>query len=333
LFRTTLLLVQVTLSGGDGLSTDEHPAIGQPVHPGPGLEAVEAKARGAPDEELQALVLQLSGTARLERDGNPTRELRLGDVLMAGDRVLPENGASALLLLRDGSTVPVDGTVEVPLQEGDPGAVFARTSDLLLRFGARTPAEPPQGDPEDAPLPRAAAPANGIPVRILTPTLHWRPAPDSERYRVTLQGLDGEVRAFEVEGDSLAMVPPELALSPGGAYEWSVAALPLGEPAPQLRFRVLDREGMDRVAGGLRELREAGLDPEGVGSLPALALFQELDLIYDAWVALDRLIGPGELPVNPALTTLRSHLRLAIRPVYLTPEPPSEESLGSGTRR
>jgi hypothetical protein len=339
LVQTILLIVHLTLSGGADAPVDGRMSIGEISH----RKAVPAMAGAQPlayemtptaaDEDLQAVVLELTGTLTLERAGEPARELRVGDVLEAGDRVVPGAEGVAVLLLRDGSTSQVEDLTEIHLTPGDPSPVFARTSDLLQRYGARAAAEPPPPDRSDAPVPRPSAPANGIPVRVLTPTLNWHPVPGSEFYRITLRGMDGEAREFEVQGDSSAVVPPEWALSPGGAYEWTVTALPLGEPAPGVRFRVLDRSGLDRVAGELRELREAGLDPEGIGSLPAIALFQELDLIYDSFLALDRLIGAGETPVNPALMTLRSHLRLAIRPVYLTPAPSSEETIETGSRR
>jgi hypothetical protein len=218
-----------------------------------------------------------------------------------------------ILLLRDGGTATVTAAVQVPSSAGEPSAPFVLARDLLVRF-ARWPGGGSPGSPEGKRLPRPAAPTNGTPVRILTPTLHWHPEPGVQRYRLAVREAAGEVWSSDVEGDSLAVIPPEAALSPGHRYEWTVTSLPMGAPTAGASFRVLGREGLDRVASELRALREAGLDPETDGALPAIALFQELDLLYDALWTLDRLIGPGEVALSGALVSLRSHLRRTVSP-------------------
>ena len=287
------------------------------VHAGLLILLLTPPAPSAPQEAPEAVVIEVQGAVSVDRaGGDGTEALRVGDLLEAGDLVAASPGARTTLLERDGQPRRVEAEWEVDASGGAPAPVFLRTAELILRFAERAGYDTEKPSEPAGPTPRPAVPANGIPVRVLTPTLHWLSGQDVELYRVTLISSGQEIHTFDVESDTFAIVPPESALTPGEAYQWSVEAFPGDERSPSVRFRVLDREGMDRVAEEMRDLRQTELDPESVGRLPAVALFQEMELLYDALASLEELIEAGEEPVNPALLTLRGYLRAATRPPH-----------------
>jgi hypothetical protein len=259
---------------------------------------------------VDAIVLGVEGNVTTQREGGSAEDLRVGTMLAAGDRIVAEDESSASIMHRDGSWSMVLGDFEVPAGSDEESSGFIRLRDLLQRYAERAVPDIPAPDSR---LPAALGPANDLPVRVLTPSLAWQGEPGVERYRIFLWSADNGVRTTEVEGTSMTL-PSEWALTPGEYYEWSVASLPDGAPTMRVRFRVLDREGMDRVADEMQALRESGLDPEGRGALVALLTFQELDLLYDALGLLDSIVHRAEGQVVPAITALRSHLAGAARP-------------------
>lgn len=291
-----------------------------------GLMAVPSWIRADQEPVAEAIVLSAEGQVFVDRPGDDPREIEIGGLLRPGDRIVPVGEAGVQLLHSSGSWSRVEDPLEIVPGEGVPTPAFVRLHDLLLRFMDRAPVPPPP-TVEDTPFP--LGPANDIPVRLLTPTLYWRSTPGVEQYRVLLWNSAGELRTLEAYG-STTVLPPEWALTPGEAYEWAVSPLPLGEAGPRVRFRVLDRVGMDRVAEEMHLLRESGLDPEAHGALPALAVFQDLDLVYDALGILDTLLSPGGHEVNPALHTLRAHLLRAVHPMPLAILTPSSGPAPAG---
>jgi len=260
---------------------------------------------------VDAIVLEVEGHVTTQREGNAAEDLRVGTLLSAGDRIMADNESSASVMHRDGSWSMVVGDFEVPAGPTGESSGFLQLRDLLERYAESAVPDPSE---LDSTLPVALGPASDIPVRVLTPSLVWQGEPGVDRYRIFLWSTDGAVRTMEVDGSSMTL-PSEWALTPGEYYEWSVASLPDGEPTMRVRFRVLDREGMDRVADEMQALRESGLDPEGRGALVALLTFHELDLLYDALGLLDSIVRRAGGKVVPAITALRSQLAGAARPV------------------
>jgi len=290
-----------------------------------GLMAVPSWIRADQDPAVEAIVLGAEGQILLERPGEDPREIEIGGLLRPGDRVVPMGDSGVELYHSSGSWSRVEAPLEIVAGSGPPGPAFVRIRDLLLRFTDRAPVHPPPTQ-EDTPFP--LGPANDIPVRLLTPTLVWQSAPGVERYRILLWDSSGELLTLEASG-STTVLPPEWALTPGEAYEWAISPLPVGEASPRVRFRVLDREGMDRIAEEMYRLRESGLDPETHGALPALAVFQELGLVYDALGVLDALLSRERHEVNPALNALRAHLVRTVHPVQPVPLAAPPASSGS----
>jgi len=288
-----------------------------------GLLAFPSSIRADQDPAAEAIVLSAEGQVVLERPGDDPREIEIGALLRPGDRVVPVGESGVQLLHSDGSWSRVEDPLEIVPPGGLTVPAFVRLRELILRFTDRAPVPPPSPQ-EDTPYP--LGPANDIPVRVLTPTLAWRSTPGVEQYRVMLWDAAGELRTLEVEG-STTVLPPEWALTPGEAYEWAISPLPVGETGSRVRFRVLDREGLDRVAEEMYLLRESGLDPESHGALPALAVFQDLDLVYDALAVLDALLSREGPDVVPALRSLRSHLLRTVHPVPLAASPPESGSV------
>ncbi len=290
------------------------------------LVSLPGETRGD-QSSAAAVVLEVEGTVFVERSDRGPVSLAIGDLLFPEDQVLPQEEARVRLLFRDGSWRWVEDALQVPPPDGPAAPAFSRLRDLLERFADRHPTEPP---PPLSALPTPLGPANGIPVRVLTPTLHWQGDPATEEYRILFRDERGTLRTLEVVG-MYAALPAEWALTPGESYEWSIAPLPTGEASFRVRFRVLDREGMDRVAAELQALREAGLDPEGPGALAALPVFHELDLVYDALGLLERVASSIPTGLPPSLEAIRLHLLGTARPVP-APEPLAP-SPGTGTDR
>jgi len=285
-----------------------------------GLLALPSWIRADQDPAAEAVILSAEGQVLLERPGDDPRPIEIGGFLRAGDRVVPSGDSSVQLFHSSGSWSRVEEPLEIVAGDGSPAPAFVRMQNLLWRFTDRAPVPPPP-TLEDTPFP--LGPANDIPVRLLTPTLAWRATPGVEQYRILLWDSAGELRTLEAHG-STTVLPPEWALTPGEAYTWAISPLPVGEAGPRVGFRVLDREGMDRIAEEMYRLRDSGLDPEAHGALPALAVFQELGLVYDALGVLDALLSRERHEVNPALHALRAHFMRTVHPVPLAaPDPNS----------
>ena len=291
-----------------------------------GLMAVPSWIRADQEPVAEAIVLSAEGQVLVERPGDDSREIEIGGLLRPGDRVVPVGDSGVQLFYSSGSWSRVEDPLEIVPGDGFPAPAFVRMRELLRRFTDRAPA-PPLPTLEDTPFP--LGPANDIPVRLLTPTLAWRSSPGVEQHRILLWDSSGELRTFEAYGSTMVL-PPEWALTPGEAYEWAISPLPVGEAGPRVRFRVLDREGLDRVAQEMYFLRESGLDPEAHGALPALAVFLDLDLVYDALGVLDALLSREGHEVNPALHALRAQLLRTVHPVPLAALAPSSGPAPTG---
>ncbi|HYC31368.1 MAG TPA: zf-HC2 domain-containing protein, partial [Gemmatimonadales bacterium] len=125
-----------------------------------------------------------------------------------------------------------------------PAAAAAAVLVLLFRAPVQQPLPP------DAELRDPARTDSGVvvPRRPLGPArlpveLVWSLLPDAEEYRVTVFDEEGTIVYHVVTGDTGAMLPDTLKLSPGAPYFWRVdATLRGGEQGrgPTVRFTVPD---------------------------------------------------------------------------------------------
>jgi len=318
------LLLQLTLAPGPLDPAGSGAADGIGGDPGRGSDPAGVEGEALHPQKLagiEAVVIAIQGEFELHRSGEAPARLRIGELLEEGDELRPTGEGRALLLLRAGRVLELRRLTEIEGTEGERTPFFGLVAGLIERFSERPPAASGAADgPAPSTILRPIQPANGIPIRVLNPALVWSGGEPGRPVRITLRPERGERMAFEPPPSGVAVLPAELALSPGMAYDWWIEPIG-GEPSLAVRFQVLPREAMDRIAVSLSALREAGLDPEGDGALIALALFHQENLLYDALALLAPLTADAELPLHPALPTLHSYLIQAARPGYLAPPP------------
>lgn len=241
-----------------------------------------------------ALVVRVQGEVRVER-GDASATATAGQRLLAGDRLLPEPSARALLVIRSGAQQVVDEptTLAAPATTESADlfaravATLAQAATLDATLGGR------QG--MIRPIPGRTsllAPANGLTVLSRRPSFRWTATPDA-RYELMLRRVEGgRPEIFDVGTDTTWTLPhgtPEL--MPGATYAWTVfvGGRNGGRPLPQQEFRVASGEESDALAARMDAIRSVGLDPAGDGRVLAAVAFRELDLFYAASDALDAL--------------------------------------------
>lgn len=296
-----------------GLSQLGPAQIGGPLPPG---EASPLQLRAEPAEaEAAAVVLRLQAP-NVPSDSLPRPTPHaVGSLLLPGTLLHEPEGGRLLVLLHDGLLHQVEDSARVPDPVGDPDPMFRLIRSLLLRSAemARADAtlDPPALDPPAAEVdarPLPVRPSGSRRVRSLTPLLVWRAADGAAGYRIHLWTTGDQVLSREVGPDTTWTLPVGFPLTPGAEYEWAVASLPGTLVSPRAPFQVAPRPVLDDVARELGRLRERGLDPEGDGLLPAVALYRSMALPYDALDALETLARLGDRR-SPELRTLHDRLR------------------------
>jgi hypothetical protein len=266
----------------------------------------------APANDPAAIVIQVNGDVAVQRSGQSARTpATVGLTLLAGDRVMVPGGAKAVLLHRTGrmETVTADATVVEPATR-EPAGLFAQTVRTLTQVATTDARTQPNRQGMIRPIAGAAAPIlprNGLTVLELRPTFTWYRLPDATGYTVQLRLVDGPCEGgapesrpelcrpvrYDAAQDTSWTVPRHASpLIPGALYEWTVGTAG-GRPAPVQRFRVATPEAYTAVAGVLRELAAAGMDPGGDGLFLAALAYRDAGLFYEASGALDRLASAG----------------------------------------
>lgn len=142
----------------------------------------------------------------------------------------------------------------------------------------------------------------GVVVRADRPRLRWRPLPEASAYTVTVLDSDLKIVATSPSLSTTAWTPPR-ALERGRVYKWQVSALKDGEeivapaaPAPEARFRILDRNTNDE----LRRLEKANARSH----LARGVLYAQAGLLVEAERELRALVA-----ANPQSAVARNLLR------------------------
>lgn len=247
----------------------------------------------AGQEEPVALVVRVEGEVSVERAGADTGPATVGRTLRAGDRLVPSQGARALLLTRGGATRTVTTTATLEAAPaGGSGApdLFRRAVRTLARAAtndARTTGGR-QGMIRPVPGQTAlVAPRNDLMVAGPRPTFRWTATEGARSYTLQLRELDGGApRRFRVGSATEWTLPVEEGdLERGTRYAWTVAP-DGGRPAREARFRILGPDGVAELRGLLDEVRGLGLDPGGEGALLTALVYRDLGLPYEAREAL-----------------------------------------------
>ena len=265
----------------------------------------------APDDPV-ALVVRVQGEVRVERGGT-SAPAAAGQRLLAGDRLVPEPSARALLVVRSGAQQVVDEptTLTAP-STAEPADLFARAVATLAQAAAL---DATLGGRQGMirPIPGRTsllAPAAGLTVLPRRPSFRWTATPGA-RYELMLRRVEGgRPEIFDAGSDTTWTLPagmPELAS--GATYAWTVfvGGRDGGRPLPQQEFRVASGDESGAVEARMDAIRSLGLDPSGDGRVLAAIAFRQLELFYAARDVLDALLVDGA-PMSPDLHRLHGEV-------------------------
>lgn len=149
----------------------------------------------------------------------------------------------------------------------------------------------------------------GIVVRANRPKLSWRPLPGASSYTVTVLDADLKLVATSPALSAMSWTPPR-ALERGRSYQWQVTArkhdqeiVSPAAPAPEARFRILEREKDDE----LRRLERAGARSH----LARGVLFAQAGLLDEAERELRALViaNPKSMVARKLLLSVRETKR------------------------
>lgn len=273
------------------------------IHLAAGIALLVAAPLAAQDDPA-ALVLRLRGIVQVRHGGGAPANASVGERLMAGDEVLPNIGALAVLITRTGATQRVTEatTVSVPRGAGSTDmftramATLAQAASTDVTVGGR------QG--MIRPIPGKSSlvsPRNGLTVRSDHPTFEWTGTPGQSFDLMLRNTAGGRPEVFEVGIDTTWTYPDDLpALEFGATYAWTVfvGGRRGGRALPQQEFRVIDIPEFAQLSEFMDEIEEFGLDPMSDGLFLTVVAFRDLDLFYDAGEAMASIEDQGEMSAD-----------------------------------
>ncbi len=265
------------------------------------LAAMVAAAIATPlaaQEDAAALVMRLSGQVQVRQGGAAAAPARLGDRLIAGAQIMPEDGSRAILITRAGATMNVteNTTVSAPSSGGNPDLfdrairtlAQAASSDARTAGGRQGMIRPIPGEPV------LVAPRNGLMVATTRPTFRWMAVDGADGYTIQIRRVDGgrPVR-FDTGVSSDWTLPADApGLLPGATYAWTVAPS-MGRPTREQQFRVISGDEYSELEAGFAEVSAMGVDPMTDGLFLTAIIYRDLGLVYDAHAALKGLASAG----------------------------------------
>ncbi len=252
-----------------------------------------------------ALIVEIEGDVQVEAGGT-AGAAAVGTRLSAGDRVIPAQGASAVLLRQTGQTQVVEEPVTIQaLASGESGDQFSRAVDVLARAATSDAATRTNRQGMIRPVPGQPvliSPRNGVLTQDPRPTFVWYGVEGGTSYMIQVRKDGGRPTRFEVGPDTTWTYPADAPpLLPGTTYHWTVASESQRVAQPD-SFRMISGEEFAMVAQNLNGIQELGRDPYGSGLLLTTVVFLDTGLLYDALAAVRTLEGSGsELSVEALL--------------------------------
>lgn len=273
-----------------------------------------AGAQPSPPASLDpvALVVRVQGEVRVERNG-ASAPAAAGQRLLAGDHLVPQPTARALLVVRSGAQQVVDEptTLTAP-STAEPAGLFARAVATLAQ-AATLDATLGGRQGMIRPIPGRTsllAPANALAVLSRRLSFRWTATPDA-RYELMLRRVEGgRPEIFDVGTDTTWTLPPGTPeLVPGATYAWTVfvGGRNGGRPLPQQEFRVASVEESRAMEALMDTIRSLGLDPSGEGRVLAAIVLRELELFYAARDALEA-VQRDDVAMSPDLHRLHGEI-------------------------
>lgn len=297
--RTVLVLAWIL---GTGAVSDPLPSRVAPGGRAPVPTLHEAPA---------AVVVRVTGTVHVEGAGG-RRPAAVGQRLSKGDRVVPEGGGKAVLVYQTGATQEVSQAITVEEVRGSGDSdLFVRTVQVLAQAASSDARNQPnrQGMIRPVPgFPEIIAPRNRLAVLEVRPTFSWHPAEGAAGYLVQIRKEGGTPVRYPVGAVTRWTLSDTLpALERGAVYWWTVGPIGNGRPSREMAFRVLGEGEQAALQRQLKALRDAGLDPEGVGAFLAAVIYREAGLLYSAAALLEAMEAEGQ-PLGAEVYLLKGEI-------------------------
>lgn len=245
------------------------------------------------------VILEVEGTVRVvSGDADPV-DAAVGTRVSSEDRIVPESGGRALLVLRGGDRVEIGQAYTVPspgTSSGDDDA-FSRVNDVMGRVASMNRENLADRQGMIRPIPGEPVPVeprNELTVLSIRPTFTWHGVQGTTGYTVQIRRPGSAPVRFQSVDDTTFTYPADAPpLIPGEEYWWTVAPEGSGRATREQRFSVIGADAYARIAGELRSLADSGLDPAGDGAFMAAVLFRNAGLYYAAEGALSYLERSG----------------------------------------
>lgn len=256
-----------------------------------------AATPGVLQDAPAAVVVEVQGDVQIEIGGE-TRPAAVGTRLSAGDRVVPADGARAVILRQTGQAQTVQEPVTIQaLGSGSEDDQFSRAVGVLARAASSDAAtrtnrqgmiRPVPGQPE------LVSPRNGVLTQDPRPTFVWYGVEGGTSYTLQIRKEGERPVRFEVGADTTWTYPADAPpLLPGATYHWTVASQSRRVAQPD-SFRLISGEEFAMVARNLTGIEELGLEPYGSGLLLTTVVFLDTGLLYDALATLRQMEASGE---------------------------------------
>lgn len=236
-----------------------------------------------------AVVVKVEGVVEVQRAGESTRVAgEVGMPLSAGDRLLPADGARAVLLHSTGRTeVAAQALTLAGAEQGQRAGVFTRAVRTIESVAASSAKADPNRQGMIRPIPGTPvplAPRNGIAVLQVRPAFTWHSVPEASAYMIQIRAEGERPIRFEAGTDTTWTYPDSVpALTPGTSYQWTVGAVgTTARVAESVAFRVLDEATSTEVSDALAALEAQGVDPETEAGFLAAILYHDAGLSYEA---------------------------------------------------
>jgi hypothetical protein len=249
-----------------------------------------------------AVVVQLSGAVEVQRGGQGKGvPATIGVGLNAGDKVVVPSGGKAVLMYKSGKIESASASLTVAAPESrDPAGRFQQVVTTVAQVATTNARVQPNRQGMIRPVagePIPISPRNSVKVLDVRPTLSWYSVPEATSYTVQVRRISpagGAIQRFTVGKDTSWVYPASAApLVPGAEYEWTVGATPGRISSYRGRFRIVSAEEFAQVAGVLRELATANIDPMSDGLFVLALAYRDSGMFYEAGRALDRLAELG----------------------------------------
>lgn len=261
----------------------------------------------AAQSEPAALVAKVTGNVQVHHAGTAVAAA-IGQRLVAGDEVVPDQGAQAVLITRRGAAQVVtrSTTVAVPAA-GATADIFEKAIKRLAQAAGKDARNlsrngmirPIPGEPT------LVSPRNGLIVATGHPTFTWLRSDIAKTDQYTIQirpkaPKPGQPRfmRFQVTGATTFTLPDSVpALEPGAVYLWTVA--PKGDRAAREdSLRVISKGQQARLNTALGQIKTLGLDPATDGAFLAAVVYRDMDLMYEAANALQAVERTGSMAAD-----------------------------------